>query len=148
MLADPDVGVGTFVVQVALAEGGAVATDTEVALWVQPEDGHAPEAGYRARRQATPDGEAFIANVPFDAEGMWQVRLVLEGPAGRGEAAFRVQATSPGQQWVSTLVCLLPFIALGGLWLVVALRGERGTRRGVRSPTRCARECSAAGSPG
>jgi hypothetical protein len=44
-LADPDVGAGTFIVQVLSAEGTAPPADTVVTLWVTPQDGHADEAG-------------------------------------------------------------------------------------------------------
>ncbi|MFQ5593839.1 MAG: hypothetical protein ACE5HA_06790 [Anaerolineae bacterium] len=124
-LADPDVGVGTFIVQATLSAGDPIPTDTEVTLWIQPEDGHATAAGYRAERQTTRDRERFVAKIPFDAEGMWQVRLVLDGSAGHGETAFQVRATPPGPRWVGTLLCLLPFIALGALWLMGALRQRR-----------------------
>ena len=129
VLADPDVGVGTFIVQAVLSGGGTVPADTEVTLWVRPQDGHAPEAGYRARRQQTRDGEAFVAGVPFDAEGVWQVRLVLEGTAGRGETTFNVRATPPGRRWLTAVLCLLPFIGLGALWLVAVLRSPRRPRQ-------------------
>jgi hypothetical protein len=122
VLADPDVGIGTFIVQATLAGGEPLPADTLVTVWVQPEDGHVAEAGYRAQRQTTRAGEEFIAKVPFDAEGIWQVRLVLDGPAGRGETAFNVRVTPPGPGWVGTLLCFTPFIALGVLWLVSALR--------------------------
>lgn len=131
-LADPDVGIGTFIIQATLVEGAPIPADTEITIRVQPEDGHTAEASYRAERQTTRDGSQFVAKVPFDAEGMWQVWLVLDGPAGRGEARFQVQVTPPGRRWISTLLCLLPFILLGALWLVSALRPHQ---RRVSNPT-------------
>lgn len=85
-LGDPDVGVGTFTMQITLATGAPVPTDTVATLWVRPADGHTAEAGYQAQRQVTRDEERFIAKVLFDAEGMWHVRLVVDGPAGVGRA--------------------------------------------------------------
>jgi hypothetical protein len=81
-LADPDVGVGTFIVQVALADGAVAPADTAVTLSVRPEDGHAPESAHQAQRQVTRDGERFIAKIPFDARGMWEIGLAVEGAAG------------------------------------------------------------------
>ena len=121
-LADPDVGTGTFYIMVTLATGQPVPTDTVVTVWVEPEDGHLAEAGHGAERQQTRYGERFVAKVPFDARGPWQVRLVVEGPAGRGEAGFPVQVTPSGTGWLATLACLVPFVILGGLWLRGALR--------------------------
>lgn len=116
-LADPDVGEGTFYILVTLASGEPPPSDTSVMLWTKPEDGHSGETGHSAQRQQTRYGERFIAEVPFDAEGVWHVRLTLEGAAGSGETSFPVQVTPSGIGWLATLACLLPFVILGALWL-------------------------------
>jgi hypothetical protein len=126
-LADPDVGVGTFIMQVALADGAPAPADTAVKLSVRPEDGHAPESAHQAQRQVTRDGERFIVKVPFDARGMWEIGLAVAGTAGQGEVAFSVEVTPPYPGVVTTLVCLLPFVALGGLWAAGALRSRRSS---------------------
>ena len=121
-LADPDVGEGTFYVLVTLPDGQPPPTGTNVTVWVRPDDGHLPEADSLAQRQQTRYGERFVAKVPFDAEGPWQVRMVIEGPAGKGETSFPVRVTPSGIGWLATLACLLPFVVLGALWLRGALR--------------------------
>jgi hypothetical protein len=125
-LADPDVGKGTFYVLVTLAEGEPVPADTVVTVWVQPEDGHAVEAAYAAEREQTRYGERFVSEVPFDSEGPWQVRLVIDGSAGSGETSFPVRVTPSGIGWFATLACLLPFVGLGALWLRGTLRQRSG----------------------
>lgn len=125
-LADPDVGKGTFYILVTTSGGDAPPADTVVMVWVEPEDGHLAEAGHRAERQETRYGERFVAEVPFDAEGPWQVRLVLEGSPGHGETSFPVRVTPSGIGWLATLACLLPFVILGGLWLRGTLRQRSG----------------------
>jgi hypothetical protein len=121
-LADPDVGKGTFYIMVTLDTAQPVPADTTVTVWAEPEDGHLAEAGYGAERQQTRYGERFVAEVPFDARGPWQVRLAIEGSAGQGETRFPVQVTPSGTGWLATLACLVPFGILGGLWLRGALR--------------------------
>lgn len=121
-LADPDVGKGTFYVLVTLPDGEACPPGTTVTTWVEPDDGHQDPAGYRAERQGTRYGERFVAEVPFDAEGPWQVQLAIEGPAGEGEVAFPVRVTPSGIGWLATVACLLPFVVLGALWLRGSLR--------------------------
>ena len=59
-LADPDVGVGTFLVQVALPGGSTVPADTAVTIWVRPQDGHAAVAGHQAVRQPTQEGPVEV----------------------------------------------------------------------------------------
>jgi hypothetical protein len=121
-LADPDVGTGTFYIMVALGAGQPVPVDTEVIVWVRPEDGHLAEAGYGAERQQTRYGERFVAEVPFDTRGPWRVRLAIEGSSGQGETSFPVRVTPSGTGWLATLACLVPFVILGALWLRGALR--------------------------
>jgi hypothetical protein len=120
-LADPDVGGGTFYVLVSL-DDTAPPQGTTVTAWVEPEDGHLPAEAYPAERQETRYGERFVVKVPFDAEGPWQVRLAVEGPAGAGEVAFPVRVTPSGTGWLATVACLVPFLVLGGLWLRGVLR--------------------------
>jgi hypothetical protein len=127
-LADPDVGQGTFYVLVALEPGQSPPPDTVVMVWVEPEDGHLTETVHQAAREETRYGERFVAKVPFDAEGQWGIRLEIEGPAGQGEVAFRVQVTPAGTGWLATLACLVPFLILGGLWLRGTLR-ERASQQ-------------------
>jgi len=127
-LADPDVGTGTFYVLVTLPGGEPVPAGTEVTVWVEPVDGHAAPAAHPAEREQTRYGERFVAKVPFDAEGPWQVRLAIDGPDGAGEVSFPVRVTPSGLGWLATLACLLPFLGLGALWL----RGVRRQRAAQR----------------
>jgi len=125
VLADPDVGTGTFYVLVALAAGDRPPDGTTVTLRVEPQDGHAAEASHPAPRQQTSYGERFVARVPFDAEGPWQVRLAVDGPAGMAQTSFPVRVTPSGIGWLATVACLLPFLLLGLLWLRGSLRQRR-----------------------
>ena len=121
-LADPDVGKGTFYVLVTLVSGEPGPAGTTVTAWVEPEDGHQALSGHQAEREDTRYGERFVAEVPFDAEGPWQVQLAIEGPAGEGEVAFPVRVTPSGIGWLAMVACLLPFVVLGALWLRGSLR--------------------------
>lgn len=127
-LADPDVGTGTFYILTTLLDGQQAPRGTVVTAWVKPQDGHASEFSQPAERQETRYGERFVAKVPFDAEGPWQVRFVIEGPAGTGEVTFPVEVTPAGLGWLTTLGCLLPFAVLGWLWF----RGARRQRTDKR----------------
>jgi hypothetical protein len=124
-LADPDVGTGTFIVQITLLDGTAAPADTTISLWVQPEDGHLDAYGQEAEREVTRGEERFVARIPFDSEGQWQVRLELEGSAGPGEVSFGVRVTPPGPGWWATVACLVPFAGLGILWWIGSRRQEQ-----------------------
>jgi len=123
-LADPDVGEGTFYVQVALVDGGAVPAGTQLTLHTWPDDGHLPAAAYEGAREDTRYGERFVVEVPFDATGMWQVELAVDGPAGQGQAAFGVEVTPAGINWLTTVACLVPFVLAALIWLRATLRRQ------------------------
>jgi hypothetical protein len=127
-LADPDVGTGTFYVLVSLPDDQPIPPGTSVTLWVEPEDGHQAPAGHPAEREETRYGERFVARVPFDAEGPWQVRLVIDGPAGAGETSFTVRVTPSGIGWLASVACLIPFLILAALWMRGALRQRSEAR--------------------
>jgi hypothetical protein len=120
-LADPDVGTGTFYI-LSTIDGGPPPRDTAITIWVQPLDGHRATSAHPATREDTRYGERFVAKIPFDTKGEWQVNLVIEGSAGNAETSFPVRVTPSGIGWLATLACLLPFAGLGALWL-------RGARR-------------------
>jgi len=124
VLADPDVGVGTFLIEATLSGGGPVPADTMVRVAVHPRDDHSAGSSQEAVRQVTRQGERFIGKAPFDAKGPWEVALEIEGSAGRGETSFDVEVTPPYPGVFTTLACLLPFAILGGLWVAGALRSR------------------------
>jgi hypothetical protein len=122
VLADPDVGAGTLYVLVTLPDETPAPAGTVVTIWTRPDDGHLAEAGYQTVRQDTRYGDRFVARIPFDARGPWQVRLAIEGPSGSGEQAFPLQVTPKGTSWLASLLCLLPAGGLAALWLRAAQR--------------------------
>ncbi len=125
VLADPDVGGGTFYVLVAMRSGEVLPRNTKVLVAVAPDDGHARETVYTAERDQTRYGERYVAKVPFDTKGLWTTRLAIEGPAGNEQLSFPVEVTPPGVGWVATLACLLPFAIFALLWWR-GMRRQRG----------------------
>jgi hypothetical protein len=74
-------------------------------------------------------GRQFVALV-MDHEGRFAVRVTIDGPAGRGQVESEVTATydlRPSRGLV--VLYLLPFVALGGLWVKLLVR-RRNTRSG------------------
>jgi hypothetical protein len=130
--ADPDVGTGTFFVMIDPPPGGAVPEDTSVEVAVQPTSGRLAEASHSASRQPIRDRAQYMAEVPFDAQEMWRVRVVLKSAAGGGEVATEVEVTPPGLGRFDLVLYLFPFVAIGALWIRAVFR-KRGLRAaGVR----------------
>src|ERR1700759_1315891 len=84
--ANPDTGIGSFFVIIDPPKGGIVPSDMKVQVAVQPVSGRLPERAYGAWREKLRDRVEFKADVPFDKEEEWRVRILLTSSAGSGEA--------------------------------------------------------------
>ena len=84
----------------------------------QPREGQSvPMAGDVARQ--------FVALV-MDHEGRFAVRVTVDGPSGRGQVEGEVAATYDLRPPPGLLVLyLLPFVAVGALWVNVLVRRRR-----------------------
>ena len=116
---DPDVGDALFFV---IINGPEPPADLHVQLGVQPVSGRLPEAFYAAERENVQGRIQYRAQVHFDAQEIWRVRVRLESAQGNGETVATVEATPPGYGRWDLLVYLLPFLAVGLLWAVAMLR--------------------------
>ena len=116
---DPDVGEALFFVILKAPEPPA---DLRVQIGVQPVSGRLPEATYAAERENVQGQVQYRAQVHFDAQELWRVRVRLESAQGNAETVATVEATPPGYGRWDLLVYLLPFLAIGVLWGVAMLR--------------------------
>ena len=116
---DPDVGTALFFVILNAPEPPA---DLRVQIGVQPVSGRLPEVFYAAERENVQGQIQYRAQVHFDAQEIWRVRVRLESAQGNGETVATVEATPPGYGRWDLLVFLLPFLAIGVLWAVAMLR--------------------------
>ena len=110
---------------VTLEATGSVKTvpaGTIATVSIRPLDRDGPPREGRSSPVAGDAGRQFVALV-MDHEGRFAVRVTVDGPRGRGQVESEVAATydlrpPPGL----VLVYLLPFVAIGALWLKVLLR--------------------------
>ncbi len=121
---DPDVGTGTFFFILEPTPGGQIPDDVRVDVSVRPTSGRLPEAVYAAEREDQGGRVQFKALVPFDAEELWRVRVSLRSAQGGGEATTVVEVTPPGYGRWDMLIYLLPFAAVGALWLRAVVKGR------------------------
>ena len=126
---DPDVGTGLFFVILNAPE---MPSDLRVQIGVQPVSGRLPEAFYAAEREQVQGQVQYRAEVHFDAEELWQVRIRLESARVTAETSATVEVTPPGYGRWDLLVYLLPFLAVGVLWGVAMIRKTRLRSSGVR----------------
>jgi hypothetical protein len=130
---DPDIGTGVVFVTL---EGPSVPSSVRVSA--QPMDGSLPEGFYKAERQGRPEDARYVTQVKFDHGGKWRLRATLDGPQGGGIGGVEaeVEATPDGVlgPWEIGLY-LLPFLAVGFLWIKAVLRRRAPTRLDNTSPT-------------
>jgi hypothetical protein len=110
---DPDVGQGSFFV----ITQGTPPNDLTVQVAVQPTSGRLPEATYTAVRDDSKVQVQYKTMVNFDAQENWRVRVRLQSSQGNGETVAFVEPTPPGLGRWDLLLYLLPFLAVGFLWL-------------------------------
>ena len=119
---DPDVGEALFFVIVSAPATAPLPTDLRVRVGVQPVSGRLAEAFYTAERENLPGQVQYRAQVHFDAQELWRVRVRLESAQGNVETAETVEATPPGYGRWDLLIYLLPFLAIGTLWAIAMVR--------------------------
>jgi hypothetical protein len=117
----PDVGTGMFFIRLEPPPGSKISSDVTVHVGVQPLSGRLAEARYRAQRQHVSRYVQYEAEVPFDAQELWRVRITVEGSGGSGEATVDVETVPPGLGQWDVLIYLFPFLAVGLLGLQVIL---------------------------
>jgi hypothetical protein len=122
--ADPDVGTGTFFFILEPPPGGRLPDDLRVEVGVRPVSGRLPEAVHATEREDQGGRVQYKALVPFDAQELWRVRVHLQSAQGGGEATTDVEVTPPGYGRWDLLIYLLPFVAVGALWLRALVKGR------------------------
>ena len=59
----------------------------------------------------------FYAEVDFDAQEYWSVRIRVTGPAGEGELTTQVEATPDDLGKWGLLIYAFPFVLVAALWI-------------------------------
>lgn len=122
---DPDIGVGTFFVVIEPPDGAELVPVNSVSVGVVPTSGRLAEAVYEAEPQNVRYGARYYTEVAFDQGEFWNVRIRIDGAEGGGELTSEVEATPDGTIGpISLVLYLLPFLAVGFLWLK-AMRRQR-----------------------
>jgi len=121
----PDIGVGTFFVVVDPLLNKSIPSDLKIDLGIQPVSGRSPEVLYPMQRDNGRGQLQYNAQVDFDRQDFFRVRVHLESSAGSGEVLSQVEATPQGFGRWDLLFYLLPFIAVAGLFY----RGARKARK-------------------
>ena len=133
--ANPDTGIGSFFVIIDPPKGGSVPSDMKVQVAVQPVGGRLAEQTYDAWREKLRNRVEFKADVPFDKEEEWRIRILLTSAQVSGEIDTNVQVTPPGLGRWDLLLFALPFLGVGVLWFKAMATKRENRRRALRRKT-------------
>lgn len=124
--ADPDIGEATFYVIVESPEGEQPTELPDVSMWTEPVSGRLDRATYQATRQTLRSQLQFEARPYFDQRDVWAVGFEIAGPDGEPTTLrAEVESTPPGSgPWILAFY-LLPFLLLGGMWVMAMARRRR-----------------------
>lgn len=123
---DPDIGEGSFFVITQ-----APPNDLTVQVAVQPTSGRLPEATYTAVREDLKGQVQYKTMVHFDVQENWRVRISLQSAQGSGETIAFVEPTPEGLGRWDLLIYLLPFLAIGFIWLRAFLSKRNRPQKGT-----------------
>ena len=128
---DPDIGTGTFFVVLEPLEEGPFEAPASVYVQVAPASAPDLERKFAAESQRVRYGGRYYTEVPFDSGGFWDVRVTIDARGRTHEVRARVEATPDGTIGpIGLLVYVLPFLAVGYLWVKAYLRRRRDGRPG------------------
>lgn len=135
--ADPDIGEATFFIIVETAEGKTPRQPPNVSMWAEPISGRLERVTYEANRQSLRNQMQFKATPYFDRRDMWNVGFRIEASGGAfQELTTEIESTPPGFGVSNLVIYAIPFVALGGLWLMAMSRRRRirEARRALTPP--------------
>ena len=105
--------------------GAALPKDLKIQIGVQPVSGRLPERRYGARLDSSSTQVQYVAEVPFDAQELWRIHLLLDSSAGHGESTATVEVTPPGLGRRDLLWYASPFAAVAFLWIRALMRRRK-----------------------
>jgi hypothetical protein len=106
-------------VLVTFERGRGMATGLEIEVLARRVDGTGEEIRHSATRDQATDPRYYAAKFALGSEGLWQVRVRVEGPEGEGETVFRLSVQEAGlleNPYLILTAALLPLF-LVGWWL-------------------------------
>ncbi len=121
----PDIGPSAFFVLVDPMPGTTVPNDLKMNIGIQPVSGRLAEVVYPMERESNRGQVQYNAQVEFDRQEFFRVRVHLQSATVNGEALSQVEATPTGFGRWDLLFYLSPFLLIA----IVFYRGVRKKRK-------------------
>ena len=93
---EPEVGDGAVYIMLDAADGAAFTPPSAVRVAAAPASGRVDEVVHEAHPQPIKAGAGarYMTNLMFDRPERWNVRVIVEGPAGGGQLETQVESTT------------------------------------------------------
>src|SRR5262249_14437222 len=112
----PDIGTGTYFVLVDPMTRTSVPNNLKINFGIQPTNNRLPEVVYPMQRDNGRGEVQYNAQVEFDKQDFFKVRVQVQSSTGSGEVSSQVEATPQGFGRWDLLFYLLPFLFLSGMF--------------------------------
>ena len=122
-------------VLVTFERGRGVARGLEIVVEATRLDGSGTRIRHPATREQAEDPRYYAAKFRPGASGDWEIRVILRGPEGQGEASFQVEVREAGafqNPMVILTLALLPLLLVGA-WLKLSSSSEDSSGLNPRS---------------
>lgn len=127
---EPEVGDGAVYVMLNPANGVAFTPPSAVQIAVAPVSGRMGEMVHEARLEAVPAGAGarYMTHLMFDRADRWNVRVIVEGPAGGGQFVTLVASTTNASMGLfGVSLASIPFVLVAFVYWRSRLARRRMT---------------------
>ena len=130
---NPTEGLVHFTFRISDAATQEVITEAALALSVTPPEDSELEPNSFGIDRSTVNPDLYDVNVDMDAEGVWNLALLIDGPIGTAEASFPLEVRGPASKIFAILIVVLAFpllLAMLEIWRRWDRRRKRARRNG------------------
>ena len=130
---NPTAGLVHFTFSISDAATREIITGAALALSVTPPEDSELEPNSFSIDRSTVNPDLYDVNVDMDAEGVWNLALLIDGPIGTAEASFPLEVRGPASKIFAILIVVLAFpllLAMLEIWRRWDRRRKRARRNG------------------
>ena len=130
---NPTEGLVHFTFSISDAATREIITGAALALSVTPPEDSELEPNSFGIDRSTVNPDLYDVNVDMEAEGLWNLRLSIDGPLGTAEARFGLEVRGPASKIFAILIVVLAFpllLAMLEIWRRWDRRRKRARRNG------------------
>ena len=130
---NPTKGLVHFTFSISDPATQEIITGAALSLSVTPPEDSELEPNSFSIDRSTVNPDLYDVNVDMDAEGVWNLALLIDGPIGTAEASFPLEVRGPASKIFAILIVVLAFpilLAMLEVWRRWDRRRKRAQQNG------------------